>query len=111
MPRHADQTELSKNIGREIRRAQEIGWITDAGVTAANTVDGLKTAVSTAAAADTTHGETAPIANSVLRSIDQGREIGDFSDAAILNLTTVDALVALTALGADKHRGSGFMPN
>jgi hypothetical protein len=96
-----EKQELNRIAG-QLLIAQTDKMLTDANVTAANTVAGLRAAVNAASPI----GAGAGIDFSgyemrrarTLRAITAGVDLGIFTDAAILNLTTVAALIALTGV-------------
>lgn len=93
MSLHADQIRLSEMIGFNLREAGEVGLLTDAGVAAADTVDGLRTAVRTTGPV---HAEYEPYRERIVRGINYGAESSELTNALIAPLTTVVGLVALT---------------
>ena len=94
MPRHADQTPASRDVGNAIKTGNVTGVITDAMVAASATVAALITAVR---AVTGLHADRTPIIERVVSAIKVGENIGDFTDANINASTTVAAVLALTA--------------
>jgi hypothetical protein len=94
MALHADQIRLSTNIGGSIYRAGKLGLLTDAGVAAADTLNGLDAFVdSVVVHADQNFYKD--------RIKDSYRKTADITDATVLNLTTVAGLYGLTNMGAN----------
>ena len=91
---HADQTRLSTNIGGSIYRAGRINMLTDAGVTAADTLNGLDAFID----AVVLHADQNLAKDRVK---DSYRKDINISDSAVLNLTTVAGLYGLTNMGAN----------
>lgn len=112
MARHADQINLSKLAGAAFREMKELGVLTDTNVGSANTVDLLKSNITTAVQAATNHGEIEPMLPGFLRAVDTAYAIGDISDAILAPLTTVDGLIATTAdaLVTGSVARSNFLP-
>lgn len=102
--RHATETPQSKNCGAILRTMEELGVITDTNVAASNTKEAFKTAISTALDADTQHGERSPLESGFLRVVDDLYAIGDVNDTTLAACTSVDDLVALTALTNESNR-------
>jgi len=99
MPLHADQIPLSREAGAALRLGVEIGVITDAIVAAANTVAGLRSAISGAAV----HADQKQILQRIDDAIDYLVDSSELTDAGILSLTTTEQLVDLTQ-AADSAR-------
>jgi hypothetical protein len=91
---HADQLRLSTNIGGSIYRAGRIGLLTDAGVTAADTLAGMDTFIDS----QVVHADQAFYKDRVK---DAYRKTADINDAAVLNLTTVAGFYGLTNMGTN----------
>jgi predicted amidohydrolase YtcJ len=82
-------------VGAALKLGVAQGFLTDANVTAADTVAGLKTAVTNAVP----KAEVAEVnRQQLLKAINVGASLGLLTDAAILNLTTAAALIALTGI-------------
>lgn len=90
MPLHADEINLSREVGANLRAAAEEGYLTNAGVAAANTVAGVEALITGG------HADQKPNQHRFLRAIDAGEALGELTDAAINPLTTVEGLVDLT---------------
>lgn len=86
---HSDEIRLGVQAGGAVQRAGQIGLLTDAGVTAADTLNGLDAFVNGVAV----HSDQYNYKPRVKLS---WRVYSGFSDAAVLNLTTVAGLAALT---------------
>jgi hypothetical protein len=97
---HADQLNLSREVGANLRAAAEEGYLTDAGVVAADTVTGVRDLITNAAA----HADQLPNKHRFQRAIDFGAASGELNDADINPLTTVDGLVGLTQAANTKDR-------
>lgn len=89
---HADARPLSKEIGNNLQKAEDLSLLTNATVAAADTNAGLQTAVS----AVSVHADQKQISTSVNNAIAEGKESGELSDARILALTTTDGAIDLT---------------
>lgn len=94
MALHADQLRLSTNIGGSIYRAGRISLLTDAGVAAADTLNGLDAFID----AQVVHADQFYYKDRVK---DSYRKTADITDAAVLNLTTVAGLYGLTQMGVN----------
>lgn len=97
---HTDAIPLSREIGANMRAAADEGYLTDAGVAAANTVAGLKALITGG------HADQKPNQHRFLRAIELGEQAAIFTDALIAPLTTVEGLVDLTeaANTVDRHQ-------
>lgn len=93
---HADQEQLSRQIGANIQYAEDAGLLTDTTVAAANTNDGLQAAVTAAVV----HADIEPAKARVNRALEAGEADGTLEDADVLNIATVDDLRALTFNGS-----------
>jgi hypothetical protein len=99
---HADAQNLDKLVGDTLLSAGNISTnsgyaiYTNTNVTSADTVQGLRDVLTTAAAPGTTHADVQPVLARVNRAIDLGVADGSLTDARILSLTTVQGLVELT---------------
>lgn len=82
-------------VGAALKLGKAQGFLTDANVTAADTVAGLRTAVTNAVPKQ---GASEVNRSQLQKAINIGASVGFLTDAAILNLTTVDALVALSGI-------------
>jgi hypothetical protein len=88
-----NQQEESYRPAGQFYIAQNDGLLTDANVAAADTVAGLRTAVTNAVASAVNASEMNR--QRTLRAITTGVDAGILTDAAILPLTTVAGLIAL----------------
>jgi hypothetical protein len=97
---HTDQIPLSREIGGNLRAAGEEGYLTDANVTAANTVAGVEALIAGG------HADQKPNQHRILRAIDLGEASQELTDALINPLTTLEGLVDLTAAAntVDRHQ-------
>jgi hypothetical protein len=91
---HADQINLSNYVGGGIYRAGRLSLLTDAGVTAADTLAGLDSFIDAVAV----HADQFYYKD---RIKDAYRKEVNVSDANVLSLTTVAGLYGLTNLGAN----------
>lgn len=94
MALHADQLRLSTNIGGVIFRGGKENLLTDAGVTAADTLNGLDAFIDSQAV----HADQAFFKRRIKTAL---RKTADITDAAVLNLTSVAGLYGLTNMGAN----------
>lgn len=89
---HADQLQLSRDIGFSLREAGEVLLLTDTTVAAADTPQGLKDAVDAAAV----HAEYNPYKSRIKAAIDRGTDSQELTAALVGPLTTLVGLVNLT---------------
>jgi hypothetical protein len=90
---HADETQLSTFVGSTINRAGAVGILTDAGVAAADTLDGLDAFINGV----NVPGDISPLKAYVKAAI---RKDAGITNATVLSLTTVAGLAALTSVGS-----------
>lgn len=109
MPLHADDKHKSNEIRQAINLMDNLNVLTDANITAANTVDGLVSAVETAVDAATNHAEIAPMKPGFVRALRQAEALGIISDAILADMETVAALKALFE-GSNASNASTFLP-
>lgn len=100
MPVHTQDVVHLDLVAGTLRLGKNVGLLTDTNVAASNTIDALKTAVTTAANAG--HAQNAQIAINVNNAIEWMRAAGYNSDAIQAPLVGVDALIALVAQTATK---------
>jgi hypothetical protein len=103
MPQTVNSQAEIYRIGAALREAKDLGFITNAGVTAADTNAGLLAFITGVALPK---GSSEVLRQSILRAVSRGKSYGILTDAAILALTTSDALIALTGVPADYKRRS-----
>lgn len=97
---HTDQIPLSREIGANMRAAAEEGYLSDAGVAAANTRAGVRALMTGG------HADQQPNQHRFQRAVDLGGYSDELTDALIGPLTTVEGLVDLTAAAntQDRHQ-------
>lgn len=91
---HNDTANLSSQVYGSIMRAKAMGFLTDAGVAAADTKAGLKAFIESIKG----HNDQENWKILLKRALDYDAAI---TDAAILSLTTVDQLAALVGSGSN----------
>lgn len=100
---HADVLRLSTMAGASINRAGGLGLLTDAGVAAADTLNGLDTFVNGVAVHADQYNYKPRV--KLAWRVDAG-----ITDATVLSLTTVAGLSGLTAIGTNTTT-LGLLPN
>jgi len=90
---HADTQPLSKRIGATINQASAYGFLTNTNVAAADTLNGLDSAVEVVKNSPAFHADQRYPARQIKEAY---RKDAGITDATILSLTTVAGLVALT---------------
>jgi len=90
---HADTYQLSRQVGGSVNRAGVTTLLTNATVQAADTVAGLGTAINAAVV----HADQINYKNRIVSAL--SRDAG-ITNAAVLSLTTVAGLTALTDMGS-----------
>ena len=93
---HADQIGLSFRMGGSIRKAGDFAFLTDTNVAAADTKAGIVSAMNAAVV----HADVTSALHREQRAFTMGSDSGEFTDALILALTTVEGLVGLTYAGS-----------
>jgi hypothetical protein len=99
---HADQIAASRMVGNAIRRAQEIGWLTDAIVNPLSTTAGLEAAITAGGG----HAENQPLQYLINARIDIGINDGTLTNTTVAAANTVSALAALTQYDTGRTYGS-----
>jgi hypothetical protein len=100
---HSDTEFLSRRAGASINMAGVQSLLTNSNVAAANTLNGLDSAVD----AVVVHADVLPMKSRVKNAwrVDAG-----ITDSTVLSLTTVAGLTALTSLGSDTTT-QGLLPD
>ncbi len=88
---HNDTVNLSQQVVTTLNSANALSFLTDAGVAAADTKQGLKNFIQSIKV----HNDQENIKQLLMRALDFDSNI---TDANILSLTTVDGLIALIPL-------------
>lgn len=101
---HADTLRLSNMSGGTIQRGGNVSLLTDAGVTAADTLAGLDSFVNGV----NVHADQY---NYKARVKLGWRTTAEYTDAAVLSLTTVAGLVALSNLGTNPTGLVSLLPD
>jgi hypothetical protein len=110
---HADQIALSRQIIGGVCKGSLAAYatppfLTNTTIAAADTNLGLRTAVTTAAAAR--HADERPMAPRINLGIVLGLYSGELSDARVLGLTTGAGLVGLTYADPNVVTGANYPP-
>lgn len=89
---HIDQKGLVRKATSAVQLAINNGWLTNTNVAAANTVQGLRDAVTNA----TARADDALAKSSIDKAIVALEDVGIYTDALIAPLTTTAGLIALS---------------
>lgn len=106
-----ENQQTSALVGYGIRQAGVQGYLTNAQVAAATTVQDLIDDVNNAIVSPGAEADSQR--NSIARALREGGQLGDLSDARIAPCTTVTELAALTWVTDDSntsHLGTNLVP-
>jgi hypothetical protein len=99
---HADQFGAGRQVGNAIRRAGEIGWLTDSNVASLTTTAGLEALVTAGGG----HAENFPLRARVNQQIDIGIADGTMTNTTVAAANTVAAQAALSQYDPNRTYGS-----
>jgi hypothetical protein len=106
-----ENQQTSALVGYAIRQAGAQGYLTNAQVVAATTVQDLIDDVNSAIVSPGAEADSQR--NSIARALKEGGSLGDLSDARIQPCTTVTELANLTWVSGDadaSHLGTNLVP-